>query len=299
MATVACVGIAVMDFLFEVDTMPHGEGKFYARSFREIGGGVAANAAWAVARLGGASRYIGRVGDDRVGALIIDGLAAGGVDTSGVVTLAHTPSPVSAVLVDGAGDRIIINHTSPELFAGGDVSPARRLDGVDALLIDVRWPAGAAAALDAATERGIPSIFDFDRPMADGGGSLLTRSSHIAFSAAALEATAGVRDPEAGLLEIATRTEAWVAVTLGGDGAMWLEEGSVRHQPAFAVEVVDTVGAGDVFHGALALGIGEGMDEAAAVRFASAAAALKCTRPGARASAPTRDEVDDLLRSVN
>lgn len=277
--------------------MPRDDGKVYARSFREIGGGVAANAAWAVARLGGESRYIGRVGDDRIGALIIDELAAGGVDTSGIVTMAHTPSPVSAVLVDQAGDRIIVNHTSPGLFTGGDVSPARRLDGIDAVLVDVRWTTGADAAIEAAAERGIPSIFDFDRPMADGGGSLLTGSTHVAFSAAALEATAGVSDPEAGLFEIAKRTNAWVAVTLGGDGALWLEDGSVRRQPAFAVEVVDTVGAGDVFHGALALGIAEGMEEAPAVRFACAAAALKCTRPGARAGAPTRNEVDDLLRS--
>lgn len=297
MATVACVGIAVIDYLFEVDTMPLGDGKVYARSFREVGGGVAANAAWAVARLGGEARYIGRVGDDRVGAMIIDELAAGGVDTSGVVTMPHIASPVSAVLVDRAGDRIIVNHTSRELFAGGDVSPARRMDGVDALLIDVRWPAGAEAALAAAAGRGIPSIFDFDRPMADGGGSLLSRSTHVAFSSSALAVTAGVSDPEGGLIEIAKRTRAWVAVTLGGDGAMWLEDGSIRHQPAFAVEVVDTVGAGDVFHGALALAIAEGLNEAAAVRFASAAAALKCTRSGARASTPTRHEVDDFLRS--
>lgn len=297
MATVACVGIAVMDFLFEVETMPHGDGKIYARSFRQIGGGVAANAAWAVARLGGESRYIGRVGDDPIGAAIVDDLAAGGVDTSGVTTMAHTASPVSAVLVDRTGDRIIVNHTPPELFSGGDVSPASRLDDVDAVLIDVRWPAAAAAAIDAAAERSIPSIFDFDRPMADAGGRLLRGSTHVAFSESALASTAGVGDPEIGLLEVSKRTDAWVAVTLGGDGAMWLEDGSIRHQPAFAVEVVDTVGAGDVFHGALALAIAEGMNEAAAVRFASAAAALKCTRSGARASTPTRREVDDFLRS--
>ncbi len=296
MAAVACVGIAVMDFVFEVESLPVGEGKFYAEGFREIGGGVAANAACAIARLGGDARYIGRLGDDRIGAVILEELSAEGVDTSGVHRAAGIRSPVSAVLVDGDGERLIVNHTPSDLFSGGDETPARQLDGVDAVLVDVRWPSGAAAALQAANQRGIPSVFDFDRPMDDEGKQLLGSSTHVAFSAAALEATSGKATPEAGLTAIAQRTDAWLAVTLGGEGVMWLGDGVVHHVPAFAVEVVDTVGAGDVFHGALALAVAEGNDEAAAVRFASAAAAIKCSRRGARAGAPTRREVDEFLK---
>lgn len=297
MAVVACVGIAVMDFLFAVESLPAGDGKFYAKSFREIGGGVAANAAYAVARLGGDARYIGRVGDDRIGTVIVDELIAVGVDTSGVHKFPGIHSPVSAVLVDEAGERLIVNHTSPELFAAGDVLPAQQLDGVDVVLVDVRWPSGAVAAVQAANERSLPSVFDFDRPM-DDHDRLLRACSHVAFSASALEATSGVADPGAGLAEIATRTDAWVAVTLGEGGVMWLDDGVVRHLPAFEVDVVDTVGAGDVFHGALALSIAEGAGDADAVRFAAAAAAIKCSRPGARAGAPTRYEVDEFLKEL-
>lgn len=123
-------------------------------------------------------------------------------------------------------------------------------------------------------------------------------ASHVAFSQAALAATAETNDPVAGLLRMRAETSAWLAVTAGEEGAWWLDGDSVQHVPAFAVEVVDTVGAGDVFHGALALGLGEGQDEASAIRFAAAAAAVKCTKPGGRAGVPTRPEVEALLERI-
>ena len=87
-------------------------------------------------------------------------------------------------------------------------------------------------------------------------------------------------------------------MTLGEHGLLWLEQGRERREPAPKVAVLDTLAAGDVFHGALSLGIGEGMNIAAAARFANAAAAIKCTRFGGRLGAPTRAEVDTLLRAA-
>ena len=298
MTTVVCVGIAVLDYLFQVDSIPPGEGKFYARSYREVGGGVAANAAAAIAKLGGDARYVGRVGSDAAGERIIADLAQLGVDVSAVERIEQTASPVSSVLVDDAGERLIVNHTPSQLFEGGSVEPARDMEGVDATLVDVRWPAGAAAALEAARAAGIPSVFDFDRPMADGGAGLLDRASHVVFSQDALAATAGTLDVASGLAAMRDRTPGWLAVTVGGDGVWWMDrtgEG-IHHREAFAVEVVDTVGAGDVFHGAFALALGEGQSEEAAVGFAAAAAAIKCSRPGARDGAPVREDVERLLR---
>lgn len=298
MTTVACVGIAVMDFVFGVDQLPSGDGKMYASRYQEVGGGVAANAAFAVSRLGGSARFLGRLGDDRLGALIIEDLGAAGVDTSGVAIATDVGTPVSAVLVDASGERLIVNHTPPELFDNDSPALGAHLEGVDAVLVDVRWPSGAETALRFAEERGIPSVFDFDRPMDSAGDRLLTASSHVAFSAAALATTSGTQDPSTGLDRMAERTDAWLAVTLGAGGVLWRQKGMVRHLPAFEVATVDTVGAGDIFHGALALAIGEGMDEADAVRFSSAAAAIKCSRRGARSGAPTREEVEKLLMEV-
>lgn len=295
MSTVACVGIAVMDLMFRVDPLPAGGGKTYATAYREIGGGVAANAAVAIARLGGRARYVGRVGDDPLGERIVKELQADGVDTNAVRTVPGLVSPVSAVLVDDAGERIIVNYTPSGLFDGGEHHQAAALAGVDAVLVDVRWPDGAALALAAASAAGIPGVFDFDRPMGARGNSLLAAASHVAFSHSALAGTAGSDDPRVGLARVAEHTDAWLAVTMGDAGVVWRDAGSTNHLPAFPVEVIDTVGAGDVFHGALALALAEGQPEAEAVRFASAAAALKCTRSGGRAGSPSRRDVEELL----
>ena len=202
---------------------------------------------------------------------------------------------MSAVLVDDAGERIIVNYTPSGLFDGGEHHQAGALAGVDAVLVDVRWPDGAALALAAASEAGIPGVFDFDRPMDARGHVLLAAASHVAFSHSALAGTAGSDDPKVGLARVAEHTDAWLAVTMGDAGVVWRDAGSTNHLPAFPVEVIDTVGAGDVFHGALALALAEGRPEVEAVRFASAAAALKCTRSGGRAGSPSRRDVEELL----
>jgi len=298
MTTVACVGIAVMDLMFRVDALPAGGGKLYADAYQEISGGVAANAAVAIARLGGKARYIGRVGDDPMGHRIVAELQAAGVDADRTQTMRGVPSPVSAVLVDRTGERSIINFTPAELFSGGDLGPAGDVGGVDGVLVDVRWPDAAARALAAAAAAGIPGVFDFDRPMDAAGEVLLTTASHVAISHSALLATSGSSDPETGLGRLAERTEAWLAVTTGEHGVYWRADGRTHHLPAFPVEVVDTVAAGDVFHGALALTLAEGQSESDAVRFASATAALKCTQPGGRAGSPSRSEVEVLLAAA-
>lgn len=298
MTTVACVGIAVMDSMFLVDALPAGGGKIYADAYREISGGVAANAAVAIARLGGDPRYIGRVGDDPLGERILLELQSAGVDVGRTRTVPGIRSPLSAVLVDRSGERAIVNYTPPELFSGEDLDPTRDLERVDGVLVDVRWPEAAARALAVASEKGVPGVFDFDRPMDGAGGSLLGAASHVAFSRSALAATSGAHDPETGLARMAQRTEAWLAVTMGEHGVYWRTDGRTHHLPAFPVAVVDTVAAGDVFHGALALALAEGQTEPEAVRFASATAALKCTKPGGRAGAPGRSEVEALLATA-
>jgi sulfofructose kinase len=104
----------------------------------------------------------------------------------------------------------------------------------------------------------------------------------------------GTADPDQALAELSGRTDGWVAVTLGGDGVAWLDGSTTRHLRPPDVAVVDTLGAGDVFHGAFALALAEGRDEAAAIRFATAAAAAKCSRPGGQDGIPTRATVDAL-----
>jgi sugar/nucleoside kinase (ribokinase family) len=137
-------------------------------------------------------------------------------------------------------------------------------------------------------------VLDADEPRLDSN-DLLTIASHVVFSAEGLRATAGNDNLGRALVDVSKRTTAFLAVTDGRNDVLWLDAGELRQFPAFAVDVVDTLGAGDTFHGAFALMLAEGADVRAATRFAAAAAALKCTRYGGILAAPTRAEVAAFL----
>lgn len=291
-ARLLCVGFAAHDFVFSVARMPVEPTKHRATGFRSIGGGNAATAAVAAARLGGEVRLLTRLGEDDIGALMLAEFAREGVDATGSRRFPGATSPVSAVLVDGAGERMIVNHVDPALPASPDWLPDLP-DDVDAVLGDVRWPEGSARLLAQAKARGLPAILDGDLPGCEA--DLLRSASLVAFSAPGLSRTTGCADIESGLRRAATMTDAAVMATAGADGVSWLEGDRLVHLPAFLVTAVDTLGAGDVFHGALALALGEGQTLREAARFASAAAALKTTRFGGRAGAPSRAETAALL----
>ncbi len=292
---VVCVGIAVMDHVFSVAEMPSRPSKSFATGFAEVGGGPAANAAVTVARLGGRATLWARVGDDAVGRQIRDELAGHGVTVDRVRAIAGARSGLSAVLLDGAGERMIVNYADPDLDTDPSWLPLAELSDSGAVLADMRWPAAAAHVLAAARARGLPGVLDADRVPDGTDCSAFRVASHIVFSQPGLAQAAGDGDLEHGLRVMAAETGTWVAVTAGGEGVLWLEDHVLRHQPAYAVTPVDTLGAGDVFHGAFALALAEGREPGQACDFAAAAAAVKCGRHGTRAGYPTRVDVETLI----
>jgi len=290
---VACVGIAVLDLVFRVDALPRAPGKHRAQARREVGGGVAATAAAAIERLGGRARFLGAVGDDATGARIVEDLARRGVDVEGVRRVAGRESPLSLVLVDASGERLIVNHASADLFERAAPLTPGEIGDVDAVLADMRWPGGAIPALEEARRRGRTALLDCDHDPS-GRTALLASASHVVFSLPTLARFTGAENASDALRRARAHTDAWLAATDGANGVYWLEDGRLRHLPAFRVEAVDTLGAGDVFHGALALALAEARPLEEALRWASAAAALKCARFGGRDGIPERSEVDAL-----
>lgn len=253
-------------------------------------GGVAATAAIAIARLGGAVCLLSRVGDDDVGAAVTAALESEGVDGVGVERVLGTATSLSSVVVAPGGGRTVVNHTSGQMFRGSDPVSA---EAFDAVLVDGRWHDAAEQALGSARRHGVPGVVDVDRHVADPlrRRTIFGLASHLVFSEDALTALTGCDDPVDGLHVAGGLTDALVAVTCGANGVRWLEGGHVRSVDAFEVVAIDTNGAGDVFHGAFTLALAEGAAPTTAVRFASAAAALKC----ATAEAPDRSSVDALL----
>lgn len=270
-------GLAAVDMVHLVDALPVGGNKHRSHGLRQIGGGCAANAAVAIARLGGEATLLTRIGDDAAGRWLADALAAQGV------TLLQPPTPggqtpQSAVMVDAAGERMIVNFRGAGL---PDAAPD--LPDFDVALADTRWTAGAMAVLGAARDRGRPGLLDGEAPV----GPEARLASHVVFSAPGLRAFMGTDDLDAAL--VATDLPGRTAYTDGAAGVVWLDGPHLAPPP---VRVVDTLGAGDVWHGAfaLALSLGEGLD--AASRLANHAAAIKCGRAGGWEVYPTACDLE-------
>ena len=127
---------------------------------------------------------------------------------------------------------------------------------------------------------------------------MISSATHVLFSKPALKEFAAGKSTEKALNYAVKLNRGWVGVTEGPGGTSWLDKGSLRHFPAFEVKTVDTLGAGDVFHGIFALGLAEGNSEENSIYFASAAAAIHCSRPSSsRKSIPNRDEIKNFLRN--
>jgi sulfofructose kinase len=290
---ILCIGIATLDQVFALDAMPTLPEKYRAHDLAVTTGGTAANAAVAIARLGGEVAFWSALGDDRLGDEIIAGLERERIDCAGVRRVAGKRSPLSAILVDRSGERIVISHSDPDLPGSTAHLPDRLPASVGAVLGDTRWQAGSAHLFRLARAAGAPAVLDGDRAPRERP-ELLDLATHVAFSMQGLRDLTGLDDPRAALATLPP-ARAWVAVTNGAEGVFFREGGAIVHAPAFETEAVDTLGAGDTWHGAFVLALAEGMDERAAVRFASAAAAVKCTRFGGRDGAPSRREVEAFL----
>lgn len=296
MTRIACVGITVQDRLYYVENLPEGGGKYVATDYREIGGGPAATAAVAAARLGAEVDFIGRVGDDATGNTLLAELTDYGVNVRYTRRYPQASSSQSAVLVDAQGERIIINYPSPDLPAEASWLHEIDFSQYDVVLADVRWHQGALTALTLARRAGVTTLLDADLTPQDIR-PLVALADHAAFSEPCLLRMTGEKQIEQALRKAKSDKTGQVYVTQGKQGCYWLENNQLAHQPGFKVDVVDTTGAGDVFHGALAFVLGAQPDIAHAVRYANAVAALKCTRLGGRAGIPNCDQTDAFLNS--
>ncbi|NLC23686.1 MAG: sugar kinase [Oxalobacter sp.] len=293
---IICLGKSTLDLIWPVESLPGKGGKFIARDFIQLGGGMAATAAVAVSRLGRKVAFYGRAGDDAAGHAMLDELAGYGVDVSQFRLFPNARSSVSGILVDKEGERAIAN------FRGADIpDEAHWLDLDDvaqthAVLVDVRWKEGAVSICAKARAHGIPTILDGEIADLDIYDALLPLVDHAIFSLPGLRSYGGAVTNHLQILQKVREQGCKVAaVTMGAQGCLWIDDNGVQHQAAFGVNVVDTTGAGDVFHGAYAVALAEGKNTVEAMRFASGVAALKCTHYGGRAGIPDREEVDAFL----
>ncbi len=278
--------------LYRVPVVPAVPGKVLATDAAEVVDGMAVSAACAFVRLGGEAAVWGRVGDDPRGAGMCRELAAAGLDVSAVRSVPGGRSSIAVSIIDARGNRLVVPYHDASLDRAADWLPLERIANADFVHVDTRWIEGAAAALAAARSAGVPGMLDADIAPPEILARLVPLSSHAVFSDAGLFLHTGINDLEGALRSVAAGHPGHVGASCGAEGYVWIEGGELRRAPAPRVEVVDTLAAGDVFHGALALRLAEGATIAEAARYAVVAASLKCTRFGGRLGCPSRDEVE-------
>jgi sulfofructose kinase len=293
---VVCIGIATLDAIVAVDRLPGSDERVQASDGRLAGGGIAATAAVTLARLGVPVAFIGRVGSDAAGRLIRDGLADEGVDVRGL-RLDATRSPVSAILVESAtglralapylGDGVPIVLGDDDLRACAGATWVH-VDELGIPVLAALETAGIHTPVSVDDGTGRP-VIDFDRVALYGPTAPVLAAR---FPAASLEASA----------EACLRAgPSLVVATLGADGSAAAQrsdgEGALHvRAPAFEVEAVSTLGAGDVFHGGLLAALLDDRPIGEALRFANAVSAMSCRALDGRSAIPSRVEVDAWLR---
>ena len=295
---ILCAGIIVLDEVFRVDEFPQPDGKVQAKGFFVVNGGCAANAAVAIARLDGRAALAGPMGgpagEDENGDRVLKALARENVDCTACQRIDGFGTALSAIFMNARGDRTIVTYRDERIAATVPNDPERIVSAADAVLADNRYPEFVRPICEAARRRNLPVVLDGDRPTVEDD-PLFRIASHVVFSWECLRETTGVADLGEGLMRIAGKTDAFLAVSNGPDDIVYLERGRVRHQPVFKIAAVDTLGAGDAFHGGFVMALAEGRNEVEAMRFGAAVAGIKCTRIGGSAGAPRRAEVEALL----
>jgi ribokinase len=282
--TIGVVGSINLDLVASGAPLPQAGETVTGARFAQHPGGKGANQALAARRLGAAVHLVGCVGDDALAETAMTLLRRDGVDVSNVMSELGTATGVALIAVSPEGENQITVASGANTRVGP--SDVAGLPKCDVILSQLEV---SVTAVEAATRRAAETgaLMAINLAPAIGVSPQLLKDADLLI----------VNEIEADFYGDALHERGGlVALTLGGEGAALFKMGQeIARVPAFDVDVVDTTGAGDTFCGALAVALAEGQPPEQALRFASAAAALAVTRPGAQPSLPRRAQVDAML----
>ena len=274
-----------------------------AERFYTAPGGKGATQAVAAARLGANVKMVGRVGRDIFGPTLLDALRRDGVDVTGVAEDPDHPSGVGMIILDAERQNRVLAIYGANLQCNEDQLAAveAALPGADILLLQMEVPFHVSiAAARAARARGVATMLD-PAPASDIPHEAFRDLDVITPNQTEAEYHTGIRVDDVpsaraaaeALLERGVKT---AIVKMAEQGVYWASQEGNGHLPAYDVEVVDTISAGDAFSGGLAVALAEGRTMREAIRYASAAGALAVTRRGVQTAMPSRAEVDALYQ---
>ena len=290
------MGLNSVDFLSLVPEFPTLNSKMEILQFSKQGGGQVATAMVALSRWGIRTKYIGKVGDDELGAFSLNSLRQDGVDVSFVTIEPNAISQFAMIIVDRAsGERTILwNRDKQLMYREGELRREELCSG-KILHLDGHDLRAALQSAQWAKEEGIPTVIDLDKiePLTS---ELIKKIDFVITSSNFPTLFTGISDREKALIEMQRQTPGFLCATLGREGAVALVEGNILRVRGFKVDAVDTTGAGDVFHAGFIYGLLQNWEVREILRFANAVAALKCRDLGGRRGIPTLEEAHRLPR---
>ncbi len=309
-------GAVAVDDLLYVDHYPPPNSKTEVRAVDRQGGGLTGTALVAAARLGATTAYAGVLGDDDLSRYTIAELTREGVDCSPVLRRAEARPIHSVIIVDRAtGGRNIFFSMADVIQRPPEAMTADLIGRCRALFVDHKGIPGTLRAIELAHEHHIPVIGDVEGEPTPELLDLMGRIDHLVIGHELAGRVTGAAEPADMVAALASPRRrgpqraadsllgspgrVCIAVTAGERGCWWSERGGpVRYTPALRVQVVDTTGCGDVFHGAYAACIARGESVERSIRVATVTAGLKATRPGGRAGIPDRATVERVLAEM-
>jgi ribokinase len=295
------LGAISVDFMGLVDGWPESGAKKALSAISVQGGGLVATALVAVSRLGGRARFLGKLGRSQFAEQALLGLETEQVDTS-LVVRDMSSEPIVAFVLSNTEDgqrNVFFSMHNTAYPSVSEMSDRSWLRETRVLLLDsVSGPSSVDfAAL--AKEAGVIVVLDLERVTPWTERLLETADHAVVPLEFAQDYTGKSENIEEMLSILMRRQEQSIIITVGERGAFGLHQGLLFHQPSFPVQVVDTTGCGDVFHGAYALAISQDEEPVGAAAFAAAAAALSARKLGGRAGIPEISEVQQLLLRSN
>jgi len=292
-------GVLSVDDLLYVDEYPPAERKVKVRHRIRQCGGLTGTALVAAARLGAKCAYVGVLGNDELSHLVADCFEREGIGLTHHVHRDDAQPAHCTIIVDAARKTRTI-FASVDGAVGADLRrpEPELIRSASVLLIDHHSLEGTLRAVRIARAGGVAVVADFERCGGPQFAELLDLVDHLIVSRQFARELTGSNDPPAAVERLWTRGRKAGVVTCGQSGCWYMARATAeqpQHCPAFEVEVIDTTGCGDVFHGAYAAGLAGGLDVHARVMLASATAALKATQRGGQAGIPNRQSVEAFL----
>ena len=293
------MGLNSVDFLALVPAYPIPYLKMKLLRFSKQGGGQVATAMVALRRWGIKTKYIGKVGGDELGHFSLHSIREEGVDTSSVTVEPNAINQVAVIIVDGqTGERTILWDRDERLMYSKNELRKEEVCAGKILHLDGHDIQAAIRCATWAKEEGIPTVLDIDKvePLTS---ELIKRIDFVITSSRFPALYTGLSNPKEALLKIQEEISGFLCATWGSEGAFALVDGELFHVEGTQVKVVDTTGAGDVFHAGFIYGLLQNWELGDILRFANWSAGLKCREMGGRKGIPSFEEVQKFKNEID